>query len=143
MGSPQNYPLNLMAIENCLCEGDKYLRCTHGKGRFKQKFSAGSAVGASGSYLDDLSTALHTLAATWNREGQLVGTATLPSLHLYVRDALGSGALQMPCAPAGGSSPSSSSSACACTGAVANACLSPCTDAGSCSPREEKRARLS
>jgi hypothetical protein len=28
--------MNLMAVENCLCEGNKYFRCTESTGRFKQ-----------------------------------------------------------------------------------------------------------
>lgn len=30
--------LNLMALENCLCEGDKYFRTSYGTGGFKQKY---------------------------------------------------------------------------------------------------------
>ena len=37
-----------MAIENCLCEGDKYLRTRHGTGGFKQGYRG---AGASDAYL--------------------------------------------------------------------------------------------
>jgi len=42
--------LNLMALENCLCEGNKYMRTHYGTGSFKQSYKAGSA-GASIRYL--------------------------------------------------------------------------------------------
>lgn len=31
-------PWNLMSVENCLCEGDKYLRCTHRTGASKRHY---------------------------------------------------------------------------------------------------------
>jgi hypothetical protein len=56
-------PLNLMAIENCLCEGDKYLRSTYGSGRFKQRYTPSS--GADVQYLANAATARLFLTDTW------------------------------------------------------------------------------
>ena len=55
--------LNLMAIENCLCEGNKYLRTHYGKGRFKQKYSG--TTGSDQRYRTDYTAMLRLLDASW------------------------------------------------------------------------------
>jgi hypothetical protein len=47
---PGERHLNLMALENCLCEGNKYLRTHYAHGKFKQNYS-GMNTGASDTYL--------------------------------------------------------------------------------------------
>ena len=60
-------PLNLMAIEGCLCEGNKYFRVHYnrGFGRFKQKYVP--HTGADERYRADYAAMKRVLAESWSR----------------------------------------------------------------------------
>ena len=107
-------PLNLMALEGCLCEGNKYLR-THtqtGYGRTKQKYSA--STGADARYHADYAVMMATLASSWADTASGPSTTQLePALtagkQLLLPPALADSTMKLVAAPAAEDSPSSDS----------------------------------
>ncbi len=59
-------PLNLMAMEACLCEGNKYFRTRAGTGLGRTKVKYCARTGADDRYLADHAIAMSTLGANWN-----------------------------------------------------------------------------
>jgi hypothetical protein len=75
-------PLNLMSVENCLCEGNKYFRVRFqdGSGRFKQKYVPRN--GADDSYRENFAVMSKTLRESWHPQSAVAEDA-LGSGHGY------------------------------------------------------------
>ena len=97
-------PLNLMAIEGALCEGNKYFRVHYndGSGRFKQQYRA--STGADARYKADFSVMMRTLASTW---GAVVGQSPTPPGTVAVGVRVGKQASALPCLTTGQQKPQS------------------------------------
>jgi hypothetical protein len=87
-------PLNLMAIEGALCEGNKYFRVRYndGSGRFKQQYRA--STGADARYTADYRTMISTLSSTW---GAVVGPSPTPPGAVAIGFCVGKRASELPC----------------------------------------------
>ena len=97
-------PLNLMAIEGALCEGNKYFRVHYndGSGRFKQQYRA--STGADARYKADFSVMMRTLSSTW---GAVVGQSPTPPGTVAVGVRVGTQASALPCLATGQPKPQS------------------------------------
>ena len=107
-GQDQPGPLNLMALEGCLCEGNKYLR-THtqtGYGRTKQKYSA--STGADARYHADYAVMMSTLASSWTSGASTTQLELAPTAgKVLLPPALSESTMQRMAAPALEDGPSS------------------------------------
>ena len=77
-GVDQLSPLNLMSVENCLCEGNKYFRVRYqdGSGRFKQRYVA--RKGEDDSYRSNFKTMTATLTQSWHSNSNADASSAAP-----------------------------------------------------------------